>query len=145
MKTALLLLLSLMCIKVQSQIDYGEYQGKSKVEKKNYVPPKPSEEFIWKIKNKTDSLDYELYYLRYHLEKYREQTAKGRRVMVCGVFISAASIVLSPPTSNVAIAGTALGGTVFVIGGLISWTSTRWLRNATLKPTSYGVSLTVDF
>lgn len=144
MKTILLLLLSLICLTAQSQIDYDEYQGKPKV-KKNYTIPKVSEEITWKIKNKTDSLDYELYYLRYYLEKYREQTAKGRRVMVTGVLISVASIVISPPSSNVAIAGTALGGTVFVIGGLISWTSTRWLRNAILKPTSYGVSLTVDF
>ncbi len=144
MKTILLLLLSLICITAQSQIDYDELQGKPKV-KKNYTPPKISEEITWKIKSKTDSLDYELYYLRYYLEKYREQTAKGRRVMVTGVLISAAAIVISPPSSNVAIAGTALGGTVFVIGGLISWTSTRWLRNATLKPTSYGVSLMIDF
>jgi len=145
MKTIILLTLLLSCITVKAQVDYGEFKGKPNKEKRNYEPPKENEEITWKIRDKADSLDYELYYLRYNLEKYREQTAKGRRIMVVGAVISVASFVLSPPSSNVSIAGTGLGGTVFVIGGLISWTSNKWLKNATVKPTSYGLSLEVPF
>lgn len=145
MKIILFLTLLLLSLSVHAQFEYGENEGQAKKNKKNYEPPKETEEIIWKIKTKTDSLDYELYFLRYNLQKYREQSARGRRIMVTGGLISVAFMVFGTSSSNVAIAGTAFGGTVFTIGGLINWSSAKWLQNAAIKPTRYGVSLEIPF
>jgi hypothetical protein len=144
MKTVLFFILSMLSLSIHAQIEYGEFNGRKK-NQRDYEPPKESEQTTWSIKNKTDSLDYELYCMRYYLEKYREQTSKGRRVMVTGAMISIASIAFAERSSNLSIAGTCLGGTVFAIGGIINWSSGRWLRYATIKPTTYGVSLTIPF
>jgi len=145
MKTLLFLALLFSCLTVHAQFEYGENEGQAKKNKKNYEPPKETEEITWSIKNKADSLDYELYYLRYNLLKYREQSARGRRIMVTGGIISVAFLVFGTPSSNLAIAGTAFGGTIFTIGGLINWSSAKWLKNAAIKPTRYGVSLEIPF
>ncbi len=145
MQTIIFALLLLTCTVVGAQVEYGEYDGTPQKKKMDYEPPKAKEEIVWKLKTKTDSLDYELYYIRYQFGMYREQILKGRRVIVIGSLISVASFALAPKSSNLSIAGVTLGGTVFVIGGLICWTSNQWLKNLSLKPTTYGVSLSLSF
>jgi len=145
MKTILILSLLFSCYTLQAQFESEEYNEKPKKEKQNFEPPKETEQINWIIKNKCDSISYELYHMRYYVGQFREQSGRGRRLMFTGAGLSLASVALISNTSNFYYIGAGLGGTVFVIGGLIRWSSNKWLRNAILKPTSYGVSLEVAF
>jgi len=102
-----------------------------------------------KIKmSRMDSLAYDLAYTKYNVGKFKKQMMTGIAISSIGwmAAISAPYIIdaktIKELETQKIVSFSCLG--VSLLGMLISIDSFSWLENASIKPTQYGVSFTID-
>jgi hypothetical protein len=100
---------------------------------------------IYQIQNKSDSIAYELDYLRYNLGRFHSTATTGIVITLMGTIISGIGLIMPPNNSDTGILLTKVGAGISGFGALISATSYLHLKRASIKPSRYGVSLNYNF
>ena len=140
MRTPFVISMFLLCASTYAQ--YDDLYGVTPRERN--IP----NEHKWTINNKTDSLEYEIAYMRYCLGHFHKQHNLGVTMQIVGATtVSLAYVMASSSYSGNSGAGLfALGGfVVTIVGVVIELDSFKWFKRASIRPSRYGVGLSLYF
>lgn len=87
---------------------------------------------------------YELDYMRYCLKNYYKQRQIGITLVASGTTVSMLSLGLIDPEKNqkeIAL----IGGGVALIGSLIMLDADKWIKHASIEPSTSGVGFKINF
>ncbi len=99
------------------------------------------------LNNATDSLDYELRYMRYNLRKFHRQFLTGLSLSLAGSIILVGSPFILSATDNMNLfyLSSGVGAALGTVGLIVQVNSYKWIKKASIKPSEYGISLQIVF
>lgn len=102
--------------------------------------------------SRMDSLAYDLAYTKYNVGRFKSQMMTGYMIstsgmltlMIGNIFITQQSKDPNNKITNASIIVNSIGGGLVLIGGIVSLDSYSWLKRASIKPSQYGLTFSID-